>query len=60
MSNYLYKTRKRGVAINAGSMGNHTRFINHSCSDDNCEIFSEIINGVPKNWVVAKKDVQIG
>ena len=34
LSNYFYET-KTGMEIDAGPMGNHTRFINHSCKP-NC------------------------
>jgi len=60
LSSYIYETEKPGLLIDAGPMGNHTRFINHSCNDDNCAVFMEIIDGVPKIWVVAIKDIQQG
>merc|ERR1719317_797741 len=61
MSNYVYETRKAGLEVDAGAMGNHTRFINHSCDGgDNCAVFVETIEGVPKIWVVAIKDIQQG
>jgi len=57
MSNYFFDTRKPGLTIDAGPMGNQTRFINHSCDDYNCDCYVEIINGTPKNWYVAIKDI---
>jgi len=61
MSSYVYETRKPGLVVDAGPMGNHTRFINHSCDGgDNCAVFVETIEGVPKIWVAAIKDIQQG
>jgi len=60
MPNYFYQTEKPGLLIDACTMGNHTRFINHSCDDYNCEVHTEIIAGVPKIWVVATEDIPQG
>jgi len=60
MSSYFYETKKPGLVVDAGHMGNHTRFINHSCDGDNCRVFMEIIDGVPRVWVVAMKDILQG
>jgi len=60
MSNYFYEPRNEGLSIDAGPMGNHTRFINHSCDNVNCEIFLETIEGLPKNWVMAIKNIREG
>merc|ERR1712200_224203 len=60
MSNYNYDTRKPGLVIDAGPMGNHTRFINHDCDKENCDGFWEVIDGVPKNWVVAMREIKVG
>jgi len=58
LTNYVYETGTEFV-IDAGAMGNHTRFINHDC-DENCLVTSEVTNGVPKITVVAYKDIKMG
>ena len=43
------------MIIDAGPMGNHTRFINHSCTKENC--VAKILDEVT---IVAIKDIEPG
>jgi len=45
ITNYFYDTAT-SMTIDAGPMGNHTRFINHSCTKENCVAKSLTANEV--------------
>jgi len=56
LSNYFYDTCAQNLTIDASAMGNHTRFINHSC-DPNVEARSLIVEGVPRRFMVTTKRI---
>jgi len=45
------------MVIDAGPMGNHCRFINHSCNP-NCQVQSTLINGLPRLFVKTIKTIE--
>jgi len=50
-----YSTMK----IDAGAMGNHTRFINHDCGDKlNCRTLYVEVGICPRNFVVSKQHIK--
>jgi len=57
LSNYVYSTGT-SMSIDAGPMGNHIRFINHSCNS-NCEAESlSMEDGMPKVMIKATKNIE--
>jgi len=55
--NYFFKTCKN-MTIDAGAMGNHTRFINHDCGDKlNCRTEFALINGIPRNFILNNRAI---
>lgn len=48
-----------GLVIDAYKIGNHSRFINHSC-DANSEIQKWMVKGVPKMCFFSTKDIKCG
>jgi len=57
---YFYCTGT-GMTIDANPMGNHTRYINHSC-EPNCKVFCLFMDetGLPKVIVTAKRTIKKG
>ena len=55
-TNYYYSTCTN-FTIDAGAMGNHTRFINHSC-EENCRTVYALINGIPRNFIISKRTIK--
>jgi len=51
LSNYTYSTCTDSLSIDAQRMGNHTRFINHSC-EPNCVAKSIIVDGIPRRMMI--------
>jgi len=63
LTKYIFSTSNT-MSIDAGPMGNHTRFINHSCND-NCEAEHFKLDdglgiGLPKVMIKATRDIQEG
>ena len=53
LTDYIFET-ETGMFIDGGPMGNHTRFINHSCNE-NCEAKFLAVNQV---IILAVKDIE--
>lgn len=50
---------EKGYIIDAHSMGNSTRFINHSC-EPNCIIEKWVVNAYPCLAIFANRDIDAG
>ena len=58
-TNYLFHTCCENMMIDAGAMGNHTRFINHGCGDQlNCKTEYALIDGIPRNFVISNSYIE--
>jgi len=55
-TNYDFATCTN-FTIDAGAMGNHTRFINHSC-ENNCRTEYAFISGIPRNFIVSNRAIK--
>ena len=55
-TNYDFTTCTN-FTIDAGAMGNHTRFINHSC-ENNCRTEYAFISGIPRNFIVSNRAIK--
>jgi len=63
LSSYFYTAQDDKnddrMVIDAQAMGNHTRFINHSC-EPNCVSKSIIVDGVPRRMMITTKSINKG
>ena len=57
--NYYMLTIDKDCIIDAGPMGNLSRFMNHSC-DPNCETQKWTVNGEVRVGLFAKRDIKEG
>ncbi|XP_028390809.1 histone-lysine N-methyltransferase NSD2-like isoform X2 [Dendronephthya gigantea] len=57
--NYYMLTIDKDCIIDAGPMGNLSRFMNHSC-DPNCETQKWTVNGEVRVGLFAKRDIKAG
>lgn len=57
--NYYMLTIDKDCIIDAGPMGNLSRFMNHSC-DPNCETQKWTVNGEVRVGLFAKRDIEAG
>ena len=57
--NYYMLTIDKDCIIDAGPMGNLSRFMNHSC-DPNCETQKWTVNGEVRVGLFAKRDIKTG
>lgn len=57
--NYYMLTIDKDCIIDAGPMGNFSRFMNHSC-DPNCETQKWTVNGEVRVGLFAKRDIKAG
>jgi len=56
--NYFYETCS-SLTIDAGAMGNHTRFINHDCEDLlNCRAELAVVGNIPRNFIVSNETIE--
>ncbi|GBO13631.1 Histone-lysine N-methyltransferase NSD3, partial [Araneus ventricosus] len=58
-SNYYFLYLDARRMIDAGPMGNYSRFINHSC-DPNCEMRKWSVNGDARIGIFAVVDISAG
>jgi len=64
-SYYIFQTCHTNLEIDAKAMGNHTRFINHSC-DSNCKVKKVQMfigsegRSVPRNFITTRKKIRRG
>jgi len=56
--NYFFETCITNMVIDAGPIGNHTRFINHDCENFNCAIVFALHNGIPRNYVISIRRIR--
>jgi len=57
-TNYYFDTCTNFI-IDAGAMGNHTRFINHDCEDQlNCRTEYTMIDGIPRNFIISNRAIE--
>ena len=57
-TNFFFSTCT-SMVIDGYAMGNHTRFINHSC-ERNCKTEYAMINNCPRNFIVSMKEIKKG
>ena len=58
-TNYYMLTVDKDCIIDAGPMGNYSRFMNHSC-DPNCETQKWTVNGEVRIGLFASQDIKAG
>lgn len=65
LSYYIFQTCHTNLEIDAQAMGNHTRFINHSC-DPNCKVKKVQMcigsegRSIPRNFITTRKKINKG